>query len=144
MPIRRIIVATNSRPIITPSAQQVAQHPAARKRVVQVQRVDPTHDRKLGRRNRPRLIVESAPAQPDQLRLPPQRKIVATLNHRFALSNPALPSAPTKKSFSSVNSPIFACSTFRSTAGALSAAPPSNNPAAPSSTCAFQAVIWFG
>jgi hypothetical protein len=39
------------------AAQQVAQHPAARERIVQMQRVDPTHDRKLGRRNRPGLII---------------------------------------------------------------------------------------
>jgi hypothetical protein len=30
------------------------------------------------------------------------------LDHRFALSKPALPSAPSKKSFSSVSSPILA------------------------------------
>jgi hypothetical protein len=35
---------------------------------------------------------------------------VLTVDHRFALSNPALLSAPSKKSFSSVSSPIFACS----------------------------------
>jgi hypothetical protein len=39
------------------AAQQVAQHPAARKRVVQMQLVDPTHDRQLAGRNRPGLIV---------------------------------------------------------------------------------------
>ena len=33
-----------------------------------------------------------------------------TVDHRFALSNPALVSAPSKKSFSSVSSPILACS----------------------------------
>jgi len=35
---------------------------------------------------------------------------VLTVDHRFALSNPALVSAPSKKSFSSVSSPILACS----------------------------------
>jgi hypothetical protein len=39
------------------AAQQLAQYPAARERVVQIQRVDPTHDHKLGCRDRPRLIV---------------------------------------------------------------------------------------
>src|SRR5260370_4083363 len=44
-------------------------------------------------------------------------QIVRGLDHRFALSKPALPSAPSKKSFSSVSSPILACSDFTSTAG---------------------------
>jgi hypothetical protein len=39
------------------ATQKVAQHPAARERIVQMQRVDPTHDRQFGRRNWPRLIV---------------------------------------------------------------------------------------
>ncbi|MGY3079162.1 hypothetical protein ACVWZZ_005570 [Bradyrhizobium sp. LM6.10] len=40
-----------------------------------------------------------------------------TVDHRFALSNPALVSAPSKKSFSSVSSPILACNDFTSMAG---------------------------
>jgi hypothetical protein len=39
---------------------------------------------------------------------------VAAVDHRFALGNPALASADPKKSFSSVNSPIFAWSVFTS------------------------------
>jgi hypothetical protein len=39
------------------------------------------------------------------------------VDHRFALSKPALPSAPSKKSFSSVSSPILAWSDFTSTVG---------------------------
>jgi hypothetical protein len=38
-------------------AQQVTQHPAARERIVQMQRVDPSHDRQIGRRHRSGLIV---------------------------------------------------------------------------------------
>jgi hypothetical protein len=55
-------------------------------------------------------------------------------------------SAPDRKSFSGVSSPIFACSSFRSTTGAVSAAaePAPNNPAALSCNCAFQATIWAG
>src|SRR3954454_8490043 len=131
----------NHHPLAT---QQVAQHPAARQRVVQMQLIDPTHDRKLRRRNRPRLVVEGAPAQPQQLGLPPQRKAMVTVDHRFALSKPAWLSAPAKKSLSSVSSPILACSTFKSTTGAASAAPPPNNSAAPSSIRALHAVIWLG
>ena len=47
-----------------------------------------------------------------------------TVDHRFALSNPALVSAPSKKSFSSVSSPILACSDFTSIAGAAGVPPP--------------------
>jgi hypothetical protein len=41
------------------------------------------------------------------------------VHHFLPLSKPALPSAPDKKSFSSANCPIFACSAFRSTGGSL-------------------------
>ncbi|MGZ2454311.1 hypothetical protein ACVIRO_007128 [Rhizobium ruizarguesonis] len=39
------------------------------------------------------------------------------VDHFFPPSNPALPSAPDKKSFSSVSSPILACSVLTSTVG---------------------------
>src|SRR6202011_613241 len=73
------------------------------------------------------------------------RQIVLTVDHRFALSSPALLSAPSKKSFSSVSSPILACSDFTSTAGVLGAVlpDPKMSEALPSS-CAFQVVIWLG
>jgi hypothetical protein len=48
---------------------------------------------------------------------------VLTVDHRFALSNPALLSALSKKSFSSVSSPILACSDFTSRAGSLAPLP---------------------
>src|SRR5262245_43165854 len=48
----------------------------------------------------------------------------APVDHRFALSKPALVSAPSKKSFSSVSSPILACSDFTSTAGSAPLPPP--------------------
>src|SRR5271157_2451949 len=111
-----------------------------------MQRVDPAHDHQFGCRNGSSLIVEIAPAEPEQVRLPGQRQFVFAVDHRFALSRPALLSAPAKKSFSSVSSPILACRTFRSTAGVASIpeTPEPKTPAAPSNNCAFQAVIWFG
>jgi hypothetical protein len=102
------------------AAQQVTQHPAARERIVQMQGVNPSHDRKVRRRHRPGRVVEIAATELQQVSLPEQRQIVAAIDHRFALSRPALPSAPDKKSFSSVSSPILACSTFKSTAGVVS------------------------
>src|SRR3954449_10564979 len=112
--------------------------------MLEVQLVNPPHDRQLGRRHRPRLVVHAAAAQPQQLRLPHQRQRVSAVDHRFALSCPALPSAPDKKSFSSVSSPILACNVFTSTAGAAApAAEAPNTSAASPTSCAFHAVIWF-
>ncbi len=78
--------------------QQVAQHPAARKRIVEMQLIHPTHQSEISRRDRLRLIVEAAPADPERLSLPGERQIMRAINHRFALgSSPALPSALSKK-----------------------------------------------
>jgi hypothetical protein len=67
------------------------------------------------------------------------RQIVRAVNHRFALSKPALVSAFSKKSFSSASSPILACSDFTSTAGCAPPLPPGPKPsAARLSSCAFQ------
>lgn len=54
-------------------------------------------------------VINAAPADPQLACLPHHRQAVRTIDHRFALGNrPALPSAPDKKSFTSVNSPILA------------------------------------
>ncbi len=68
--------------------------------------------------------------------------VMALPMSRRELSNPALVSAPSKKSFSSVSSPILACSDFTSIAGVAGAALPGpKTPEAPPSSCAFHAVI---
>src|SRR6202161_1749816 len=106
-----------------------------------MQPVETPHDFQVGRRHRARQVVDTATADAQNLRLLCDRQIVLTVDHRFALSNPALVSAPSKKSFSSVSSPILACSDFTSTAGAAVAGlPASNTSEAPPSSCAFQAV----
>ena len=84
-----------------------------------MQSVETPHDRKVGFRHRARQVVDAATADVQSLRLLGDRQIVRTVDHRLALSSPALLSAPAKKSFSSVSSPIFACSDFTSTADAL-------------------------
>src|SRR6267154_659396 len=96
-----------------------------------------------GGRHRARQIINAAAADLQNFRLPGDRQIVSTVDHRFALSNPALVSAPSKKSFSSVSSPIFACSDFTSTAGVTCVPPPPGpkTSAAPPSSCAFHEVI---
>jgi len=59
----------------------------------------------------------------------------------FALSNPALLSAPSKK-FSNANWPILACSTFRSTGGVLGSPPKTS--AARSTNWRFRSALWLG
>jgi hypothetical protein len=116
-------------------SQQASQHPRTGERELQMQPVQTPHDREIGVRHRARQIIDAAAADLQNFRLPGDREIVLTVDHRFALSNPALVSAPSKKSFSSVSSPILACSDFTSIAGVAGAmlpdpktpqAPPSN------------------
>src|SRR5260370_28414316 len=54
-------------------------------------------DREVGRRHRARQIIDAAAADLQNFRLPGDRQIVLAVDHRFALSNPALVSAPSKK-----------------------------------------------
>ena len=89
-------------------AQHVAQHPAARERAVQMQFVDAPHDRQVRGWYGPGLVVDAAAADVQNLCLTGDGKIVAAVDHRFALNMPALMSAPSKKSFSSASSPILA------------------------------------
>jgi hypothetical protein len=126
--------------------QKAPQHSRSREWELQMQPVETLHDREVGLRHRTRQIVDAATADAQNLRLPGDRQIVRAVDHRFALSNPALVSAPSKKSFSSVNSPILACSDFTSMAGSADASPPrgQNTSAAPPSSCAFHDVIWLG
>ena len=98
--------------------------------------------RKIGRIDRLRQVVHRPPADVQQRRLLGDGKLMVTVDHGFALSNPALVSACSKKSFSKASWPILACSGAKSTASGR--APPLNTSAAPSSNCRFQSLIWFG
>src|SRR5258706_13440902 len=82
-----------------------------------MQLVIPPHHRQIGRRDRPSPVVEAASAQLQERGLPRHRKLMLTVDHRFALSRPALLRAPPKKSLFSASSPSLACSVFKSTAG---------------------------
>src|SRR4051794_13981844 len=110
-----------------------------------MQLVEPPHQGKIGRRNRPGQIIDAAPCQPQSLGLTGDRQSVLAVDHFLALTRPALVSAPSKKSFSSVSSPILAWSVFTSTAGEAGATVPlpPNTPVAPSSSWAFHCVIWL-
>src|ERR1700750_3383354 len=83
-------------------SQQASQHSRAREWELQMQPVETPHDREGGGRDRPRQVVDAAPTDVQSLRLPADRQLVCTVDHRFSLRRPALLSAPSKKSFSSV------------------------------------------
>src|SRR3954462_4613662 len=114
--------------------KEAPQHPAAREGELEVQLVHPAHDGEIGRRDRSRQVIDTAAADPEHFGLLGDRQIMGAVDHRFALSRPALLSAPDKKSLVNVSSPILACSVFTSTAGVAGSDPGSapNTPAAPS------------
>jgi hypothetical protein len=82
-----------------------------------MQLVEPAHDRQITRRYRPGPVIDTAPAELQEIGMPGQRKPMPTLDHRFALSMPALLRARPNRS-SSASSPSLACSPFKSTTGA--------------------------
>ena len=98
-------------------SQQVAQHPRAGEGKLQMQLVHLPHEGKVGRTHQLWHIVEAPAADVQRFGLLRQWQIMLAVDHRFALSKPALLSALSKKSFSSVNSPILACNDLMSTSG---------------------------
>lgn len=93
--------------------QQTPQHPAAREGELEgelhVQLVDPVHQLQIGVRHRAGLLGDTALADLQHDRLAADTQFGGGIDHFLALGNrPALPSAPDKKSFPSVSSPIFA------------------------------------
>src|SRR5229473_722130 len=109
-----------------------------------MQLVDAPHEREIAFGDRPRHVVHRRPGNTQKLRLPADRDCVLRVDHRFALSMPALVSAPSKKSFSSASCPILACSTFTSTGGSSLARGPSKTSPARSSNCCFHCVTCVG
>src|SRR5258708_12862031 len=87
-------------------SQQASQHTRTGEGELQVRPIQMPHDREVGGRHRARQIINTAAADLQNFRLLADRQIMSTLDPRFALTNPALVSAPSKKSFSSVSSPI--------------------------------------
>src|SRR6478752_5372198 len=107
-----------------------------------MQLVDTAHERQVGLADGSWQVVHRAPADAQQLSLARDGQSVVSVDHAFALSNPALVSARSKKSFSRANCPIFACSGAKSTGAA--ACPPPKTSAAPSSNCRFHSKICVG
>jgi hypothetical protein len=86
-------------------SQQASQHTRTGEGILQVQPIETLHDRQIGGRYRARQIINAAAADLQNFRLPGDRQIVLTVDHRFALSNPALVSAPSKKLCAALRSP---------------------------------------
>ena len=83
--------------------QHAEQHACAHEWMVQVQRIDYAHQCQIGVADRSGQVVHRAPVDAQQFGLPLDGQIVLTVDHRLSLSNPALVSAPSKRSFSSAN-----------------------------------------
>src|SRR5258707_10731042 len=88
-----------------------------------MQLVDLVHEGEVRRQHWARQVVHRAARNADGLGLLGNAQRVVTVDHRLAFSNPALLSAPSKKSFSNVSSPILACSAFTSTGGVVGPLP---------------------
>src|ERR1039457_5125609 len=78
-------------------SQQASQYPRAGKRKLQMQPVETAHNLQVGRRHRTWQVVDTATADVQSFRLFRDCQVVLTADHRSALSNPALLSAPSKK-----------------------------------------------
>jgi len=86
-------------------SQQASQHSAPGEGELQMQSVKAPHDRKVGFRHRARQVIDATPANVQRPRLPGDRQIVRAVDHRFALSRPALLSAPSKKLTTALHAP---------------------------------------
>src|ERR1700693_3278435 len=119
-----------------------AQHPRAHEGILQMQLIEPPHQRQIGGAGGLRHVVHRPPAEAQKFGLARYRQLILSVDHGFAPSNPALVSAPSKKSNSSACCPILACSGARSTGSGPCAVP--NTSAACASNCRFHSVIWLG
>src|SRR3954462_4270384 len=94
--------------------EKIPQHAAARKREFEVQLVPPAHDGQIGRRDRSRQVIDTATADPERFGLLGDRQIMGAVDHRFALSRPALLSAPDKRLVPGLNGDRWSASARRS------------------------------
>ncbi len=97
------------------ASHYAAKHSGTHEGGLQMQLVDAAHQCQVSFAGGAAAVVHGASADLKQLGLAHHAQGVFTVNQRFALSNPALVSALCKKSFSSANWPILACSGARST-----------------------------
>jgi hypothetical protein len=122
-------------------SQRASQHTRTGEGELQVQPIETSHDREVSRGYRTGKIVHNAAAELQNLCLFRDRKIVFTVDHRFALSHPALVSAPSKN-----RSPASAPRAWRAATSRQSLAwpGPRYENLALLSSCDFQVVIWLG
>ena len=62
-----------------------------------MQPIEPPHQFQIGRQHWTRQVVNTAATDTQNRCLPGDRQVVLTVDHRFALSNPASVSAPSKR-----------------------------------------------
>jgi len=79
------------------------QHALTHEGVLQVQLIDLAHKRQIGRAGRTGQVVHRASADAQEFGLFAHWQRIGSINHHLALSNPALVSARSKKSFSKVS-----------------------------------------
>ena len=87
--------------------------------------------------------MENIRLRAELARVTMERDILHPTDEDLSAGTPVWVSALSKKSFSSVNSPILACSAFTSMTACSARASP-KTPVAPSNNCAFHCVIWLG
>jgi len=124
--------------------QQIAQHPTPREGQLEMQLIDPPHERELRRGHWRRRVVDRRPGEREEPRLPRDREPVRPVDHRFPLGPGLRPSALAKKSNSSACCPIFACSAFTSIAGSRRSPSEPKASAACATSWRRHSVIWFG
>lgn len=85
------------------SIELILQHAGTHEWMLQMQLINVAHQRQVSDVYRLGPIIDTAAAYANQLGLPFDRKSMLAVDYRFALSNPTLVSALSKKSFSSVS-----------------------------------------
>src|SRR5512147_1176999 len=123
-----------------PSLKLIPNLSAAVKGILQMDLINHPHQIHVRLRYRHRLIVITRTPDLQNLALPADRQFVGPVNHFFALDPSIRPSATAKKSFSIVNRPIFAWSSFTSGSSGFFF-PFSKTSGAFSKSCFFHSVI---
>ncbi len=77
-------------------SEESAQHPSPGKGILEMQLVNPAHQGQFAIGHGRRLIVGRRACHAEQLALPNDRQGMSSVDHRVALSTPALMSAPSK------------------------------------------------
>src|SRR3954452_16982903 len=76
--------------------QEIAQHPAACERILEMQLIHPSHDGKVGVRDGPRPVIDVSPADAQHLCLARDRQIVGTVYLALRSADPPCRARPPK------------------------------------------------